>query len=151
MNKMCIWCQIYSSVSKSDCAWAECQLGESKGEQDTQQWPLGSAPRGFFLPAPPSSPGLIVPSLPRGSSALPIENRFRDFATVLYWRGQVQQFHHDNLFIGPESDHWECFSLTNSFTDWLTAVWYTWFMWPWCVKMPTQNLLRLLPLLKCWC
>ena len=24
------------------------------------------------------------------------------------------------IFIGPESDHWLCLSLTNSLTDWLT-------------------------------
>ena len=24
------------------------------------------------------------------------------------------------IFIGPESDHWECLSLTDSLTDWLT-------------------------------
>ena len=25
-----------------------------------------------------------------------------------------------SIFIGPESDHWECLSLTHSLTDWLT-------------------------------
>ena len=55
------------------------------------------------------------------------------------------------IIIGPESDHWLCLSLTDWLTDLLTYsirnVKKTWLMWPWCVRMPTQNLLRLLLLL----
>ena len=48
--------QIYISVSKCDCAWVECQLGEGTEGQDTQQWPLGRARRlgGAFFPLAPS-------------------------------------------------------------------------------------------------
>ena len=38
-------------------------------------------------------------------------------------------------------------SLTHSLTDWLTDCCLVNLMWPWRVKMPTQNLLRLLLLL----
>ena len=37
--------------------------------------------------------------------------------------------------------------VTHWLTDWLTPVLWTWLMWPWRVKMPTQSLLRLLLLL----
>ena len=37
--------------------------------------------------------------------------------------------------------------VTHSLTDSLRPVWYIWLMWPWGVKMPTQNLLSLLLLL----
>ena len=59
-------------------------------------------------------------------------------------------FYDSCVFIGPESDHalhWLCLSLTHWLTHWLTPVKKTWLMWPWHVKMPTQNLLRLLLLL----
>ena len=54
------------------------------------------------------------------------------------------------LFIGPESDHWLCLSLTHSLTDWLThSLLFIKLYWcdVWLVKMPTQNLLRFLLLL----
>ena len=74
-----------------------------------------------------------------------------------------------NVFIGPESDHWLCLSVTPSLTHWLThslpfsklywfepgmwrwqlkTCWSCYYCWCcWCVKMPTENLLRLLLLL----
>ena len=45
-----------------------------------------------------------------------------------------------NIFIGPESDHWECLSLTESLTHCCLVNLID-------VKMTTQNLLRLLLLL----
>ena len=46
-----------------------------------------------------------------------------------------------SFFIGPESDHWQCLSLTDSLTDWLThSVTFSWFdwcdpgMWRWQLK-----------------
>ena len=50
------------------------------------------------------------------------------------------------LFIGPESDHWQCLSLTHSLTHSLLISKLDWCD-VWLVKMPTQNLLRLLLLL----
>ena len=35
------------------------------------------------------------------------------------------------FFIGPESDHWECLSLTHSLTDWLTD-WLLFSKLDWC-------------------
>ena len=35
------------------------------------------------------------------------------------------------VFIGPESDHWECLSLTDSLTDWLTN-WLLFSKLDWC-------------------
>ena len=33
------------------------------------------------------------------------------------------------VFIGPESNHWQCLSLTDWLTDWLTPVKWTWWLW----------------------
>ena len=46
------------------------------------------------------------------------------------------------LVIRPESDHYLALSVTL-----VTPVKWTWFMWPWGMEMPTQNLLRFLLLL----
>ena len=46
-------------------------------------------------------------------------------------------------FIGPQSHHWLCLSLTNSLLLFSKLYWCD----VWLVKMPTQNLLRLLLLL----
>ena len=48
------------------------------------------------------------------------------------------------FFIRPKSDHCLPVSLTDWLTDSLTNVFETWLIWPWRVKMPTQNLLMLL-------
>ena len=55
------------------------------------------------------------------------------------------------LFIGPESDHWQCLSLTHWFTHSFThSLLFSKLDWcdVWLVKRPTQNLLRLS---CCWC
>ena len=49
-----------------------------------------------------------------------------------------------HIFIGPKSDHWECLSLTHWLTNSLTECCLVKLV---DMKMPTQNLLRLLLLL----
>ena len=41
-----------------------------------------------------------------------MQNMFRDF--------RMSRFLQALFFIGPESDNWECLSLTDSLTNWLT-------------------------------
>ena len=52
-----------------------------------------------------------VPMCPIGASQ-PTSNTY-----ISLW-----EFRPKIVFIGPESDHWECLSVTHSLTHWLTAV-----------------------------
>ena len=80
------------------------------------------------------------------SSKMPMYSTFNCFLGCIYTVYYVVYI----VFIGSESDHWLCLSLTHSLTNWLThLLLFSKLYWcdVWLVKMPTQNLLRFLLLL----
>ena len=104
----------------------------------------------------PSPPPQLWPALPPPLSACATQDHLG------YLSGAVPEGHHWEktfchdilsgrlykifVFIGPESDHWQCLSVTH----WLThSLLFSKLDWCdlWLVKMPTQNLLSLLLLL----
>ena len=46
--------------------------------------------------------------------------RIRCICILMQVLTSLRLFERNHIFIGPESDHWECLSVTPSLTDWLT-------------------------------
>ena len=72
-----------------------------------------------------------------GSSRVPPIHFATCSVSLKNWRNAPPSFLSDPSPIIGYHCHWLCHRLTLSHLE------YTWLMWPWCVKMPTQNLLTL--------